>query len=566
MRIVILVLLCLFISFPCQAENYLLNGGQESKIDYTMTHEVQPSPNTKKLILNYVVPKSFDSCTYKQTIEQFDLDFSPPPDDRSQFVDHRGNEVIEVIWETPQTPVSTKIKLTALNRVILKPIETNAPFPASGIPDTLNDYLKATPQVDFNNPQILGKARELTSSAKTQFDAVQRILTWVVDHMHFIVNPDQYDAVYSYETGRGNCQNYSHLSAALMRAVGIPVRIVNGITLRQPYDIQTGDGILTMKMAQSRHSWIEVYFPDLSWVPFDPQGSELFVSNRFIRVEVGIDNRETEHDGLMRWTRLQGTPGHPSLLEHIESDFQSDQVKMDAVKTTYGPRELLLCPQVETSFSRIETKLPPTPPPRIKEKELQTLSYSKPFLFGNLDFPENIDFFNVREPAVESPDGVMTVRKNFLAETAEYVTTKGQQYAQTFILKKPIQLEKIGLVLHKFSDEGQIWVELYQDKNGMPDKLIATSDFISSDQIRYTPGYQWVDFSFADKKIKLSPGRYWAALGFTGSPIVNWFYTYGKPIGPQDGTRYKTIFDSTWSRSLSFEFHYRVAGLSAVYK
>jgi len=52
------------------------------------------------------------------------------------------------------------------------------------------------------------------------------------------------------------------------------------------------------------------------------------------------------------------------------------------------------------------------------------------------------------------------------------------------------------------------------------------------------------------------------ALGFTGSPVVNWFFSYGKPIGPQDGTRYKTIFDADWSRSLDFEFNYRVTGLA----
>jgi len=566
MRTIIFIFLCVFVSIPCHAENYLLNGGQESKIHYTMTQEIQPSPNTRKLILNYVVPKSFDSYTYKQKIEQFNINFSPSPDNRSQRVDKRGNEVIEAFWNSPRQPVSTMISLTTLNRVVLKPIKTSAPFPLLEIPTKLKDYLNSTPQVEFTNPKILSKARELTASAKTQFDAVQMILTWIVDHMHFVVNPDKYDAVYSYETGRGNCQNYSHLSAALMRAVGIPVRIVNGITLKQPYDIQAGNTILTMKMAQSRHSWIEVYFPDLSWVPFDPQGSELFVSNRFIRVEVGIDNRETEKDGLMRWTRLKGSPGRPSLLERMDSDFQSDQVKIVAAKTTYGPRELLLCPRVEATFSRIETKPLPPPPPEIKEKELRKLIYTEPFLFGNLDFPENMDFLNARGPVVESPDGVMTVRKNFLVETAEYVTTKGQQYAQTFILKKPIKLNSIGLALHKFSDDGQLWVELYQDKNGMPDSLIATSDFLSPSQIPYTPGYKWIDFSFPDKKIKLSPGRYWVALGFTGSPIINWFYSYGKPVGPQDGTRYKTIFDRTWSRSLSFEFNYRIVGFSAIYK
>jgi len=59
----------------------------------------------------------------------------------------------------------------------------------------------------------------------------------------------------------------------------------------------------------------------------------------------------------------------------------------------------------------------------------------------------------------------------------------------------------------------------------------------------------------------MAPGSYWIALGFTGSPIVNWFYTYGKPVGPIDGTRYKSIFDKDWSGSLSYEFNYRVSGV-----
>ncbi len=555
--------LALLFAIPCSAENYLLNGGQESKIQYEMVQKVQPSSNTRKLILNYVVPESFDSPTYRQKIEQFDIRFSPPPDDRSQIVDKRGNKVIEATWKSPSEPISTIISLTAINSVVLKHVETDAPFPLVDMPEEAGSYLKPTPQVNIKNKKIIAKAHELTSSAKTEFDAVQKILTWVVDHMRFIVNPQNYDAVYSLEHGRGNCQNYSHLSAALMRAVGIPVRIVNGITLKQPYDIKTDKTILTMKMAQSRHSWIEVYFPDLSWVPFDPQGSELFVSNRFIRVEVGIDNRETEKDGLMRWTRLKGTTGRPTLSESIDANFESDKIKLEATKTDYGPRELLLCPRVETAFARVKTKPLPPPPTKILEKELKKLTYSIPFLFGNLEFPENIDFLSARGPAVESPDGTMTIRKNFLVETAEYVTTKGQQYAQTFILKKPIKLQKISLALHKFNNEGQLWIELYEDKNGMPGKLVSTSDFLSLGEVPFTPGYRWVDFTFPDTEIKLSPGRYWAALGFTGSPIVNWFYSYGKPVGPQDGTRYKTIFDKTWSRSISFEFNYRVMGLSA---
>jgi hypothetical protein len=57
--------------------------------------------------------------------------------------------------------------------------------------------------------------------------------------------------------------------------------------------------------------------------------------------------------------------------------------------------------------------------------------------------------------------------------------------------------------------------------------------------MKFILGYSWVDFDFAGSSIILSPGRYWVALGFTDSAIVNWFFTYGKPVGPQDGTRYE---------------------------
>jgi hypothetical protein len=157
----------------------------------------------------------------------------------------------------------------------------------------------------------------------------------------------------------------------------------------------------------------------------------------------------------------------------------------------------------------------------------------------------------------------MEMRKNFLAETAEYVTASGHQYAQTFILEKPLKLETVGLVLHKFNETGQLWGELLKDDQGRPGEPIAISDILSVSQMKPHPGYSWTDFDFRKTSPLLSPGRYWIALGFTGSPIVNWFFTYGNTAGPSDGTRYKKMFDKTWSRSLSYEFNYRVAGLTA---
>lgn len=560
-RFVILFFIVLFgLSNGVSGENLLLDGGQSSEIDYQMTQHVKPSENVRRLMLSFVVPEPFETPTFRQEIDDVDFNFSPKPKKRTQTVNQRGNKIILAEWDAPLSPIVTRIHIKAKNIVKLSKLETSAPFPPVTLPEEVKVYLASTQQVPADDARIRAKAEELTASAKTQFDAVQQVMTWIIDHLQYVLNPKQYDALYSMESHKGNCQNYSHLAAALLRSVGIPVRIVNGITLKKPYDIAVGGSILTMRMAQGRHSWVEVYFPDLGWIPFDAQGTILFVSNRFIRVEIGLDNEETKNDGLIRWTRNQGSTQIPYFEEIISADFRADTIDISGRKMDYGPRELLLSPEVAAVFVKSTPKPPPPPPEKVPEKDLKELTYTIPVTFGNLEFPRNVDFISARGPAEDIGGDAMEMRKNFLVETAEYVTTQGKQYAQTFLLRNPIKLEKVGLALHKFSNEGQLWIELFEDDNGKPGKYIATSEIILVKDIPYVPGYDWIDFGFPS--LKLSPGRYWVALGFTDSPIINWFFTYGKPVGPADGTRYKLIFDTTWSRSLSFEFNYRVAGLA----
>jgi transglutaminase-like putative cysteine protease len=542
------------------AENYTVKGDMGSSIRYELQEQVTAGGGIQKMVLSFVVPQSFQSPTSSQEIKEFGLAFSPEPQDKKNTTDGRGNQIIVATWIKPPDVIDVRLFCNAQSETKLPALATQDPFPLVAVKPELMDYLKPTEQVQSNNPRIRELASQLTSNVNTEFDAVQRVIAWVVDHVHYVTPPAKYDAVYSLESGKGNCQNFSHLTAALLRAVGIPVRIINGITFNQPFDIAWQKGTLTFKMGQGRHSWVEVWFPELGWVPFDPQNTMLFVSTRYLRIEVGVDNNETKNDGLLRWAQVKDAE-RPKLQESIAGNFSSDKVNVKGDRETYGPKNLLLSPLVKAEFKQIEVPPPPPPPPVITEEEKKELRYDVPFLYGNLEFPENVDF---AFPRVTKASGVnqFEMSRNFLVETAEYVTTNLTQYAQVVVLRKPVKLQKVGLALHKFGGDGLLWVDIFQDDQGKPGQPITTSDFVNLDQLSLKPGYRWSDFDFGRDNPILMPGSYWIALGFTGSPIVNWFYTYGKPVGPVDGTRYKSVFQENWSGALNYEFNYRVSGLT----
>ncbi len=555
--IAVLILLC---CGPAAAENYTVDGEMGSQIRFEIAKSVTTVAGVTKLTLSFVVPPTFQSPTYNQEIRGFEMKFSPRPQDENKKVNERGHEVITATWIKPPKTIDVRLSFNAANTTHLKALDTGVPFPLKDVPEDIQSYLKATEQVQSGDARISKLARELTQGVTTEFDAVQRVLSYVIDHVRYVTPPAQYDALYSLGSGKGNCQNFSHLAAALMRAEGIPVRIVNGITLNKAFDLKREGGVLTFKMGQGRHSWIEVWFSDLGWVPFDPQQTAMFVSNRYIRIETGADNNETVNDGLMRWAQRKDSPGEPNAQETINGDFGDDKVNVTGKRQDYGPKNLLLVPYVKAEFKKIEV-LPPPPPPVITEEERKELRFDVPFTYGNLDFPENIDFAFPPTPVVSRDKGNFQKTKSFFVETAEYVTTKLTQYAQVFVLKKPIQLKKVGLAVHKFGGDGQLWIDLFKDNNGKPGEPISTSDMVNLDDLSEKPGYRWQDFEFKDT-ITLMPGSYWIGLGFTGSPVLNWFYTYGKPVGPVEGTRYKGVYEEDWSGALSYEFNYRVMGMT----
>ncbi|MBI2369594.1 MAG: transglutaminase family protein, partial [Deltaproteobacteria bacterium] len=242
---------------------------------------------TRALMIEIAEPASFTTPTRIQQILEHRVEYSAPPTQDTVRTDAHGNRVRVVTWDPLPGEVQVRIRYRVSAELRLTTLESRAPYPVAGLSGEPSRYLAATPLVQRDDPEIQALARRLVAGARSQQEAVTNLLNFVVDHLRYAIDPDQYDARFSLDRRIGNCQNYSHLSLALLRAAGIPARIVGGWSLAKAWQVATGQGTLTSKNGQGRHAWIEVYYPDLGWVPYDAQISHAFVDTRYIRELVG---------------------------------------------------------------------------------------------------------------------------------------------------------------------------------------------------------------------------------------------------------------------------------------
>lgn len=68
---------------------------------------------------------------------------------------------------------------------------------------------------------------------------------------------------------QGYCEYYASTMAVLLREAGVPSRIAYGFLPSKPGE----DGVQVVGGA-AMHWWVEVYFPGIGWIEFDPTGGD----------------------------------------------------------------------------------------------------------------------------------------------------------------------------------------------------------------------------------------------------------------------------------------------------
>jgi hypothetical protein len=211
-------------------------------------------------------------------------------------------------YKVPKYQATELRKTTAAD-----PEQMNAEFLAryTQLPDNLPDRVKELAE------SITGKETNWFDKAR----AVERHFagsgfTYSQSDVAVPGENDDYVDQFLFETKIGYCDNFSTSMAVMLRSLGIPTRWVKGYTGGEFLEYSEDDSSKQIYEITNNnaHSWVEVYFPNQGWVPFEP--TKGFTNS------VSIDY--TNNDGTPAAAETTATPA-PKPQQNLEEDSSRSQ-------------------------------------------------------------------------------------------------------------------------------------------------------------------------------------------------------------------------------------------------
>lgn len=135
-------------------------------------------------------------------------------------------------------------------------------------------------RLDEHRVDLVEQFRALPTPA----DAVHAVVAEVYRRMSYTpgVTSVFTTSAEAWATGHGVCQDFTHTSLSLLRAVGIPARYVSGY-------LHTEDEAVGETVVGESHAWVEAWFG--GWEAFDPTNDRR-VASAHVKVASGRDYRD----------------------------------------------------------------------------------------------------------------------------------------------------------------------------------------------------------------------------------------------------------------------------------
>lgn len=140
------------------------------------------------------------------------------------------------------------------------------PYPVARLATNLPDALAGN---DWG--RLIRLAWRLSKGQRSELKVVQNVEDYLLDGGRFryttdVGNPGLEPLLeFLFHTHAGYCQHFAGAAALILRLAGVPTRLVVGFATGEPIGHDT-----YAVRDEDAHAWIEVYFPGVGWVPFNP--------------------------------------------------------------------------------------------------------------------------------------------------------------------------------------------------------------------------------------------------------------------------------------------------------
>lgn len=174
----------------------------------------------------------------------------------------------------------------------------NALMSVNNDENTMNNlFMERYTQLPENlPPRIRELALEITAEKSYLYEKVKELENYfsnsgyVYDQkdVAFPGPEDDYVEQFLFETKKGYCDNFSSSMVVMARSLGIPARWVKGYTEGEYKGIGNPGKRIYEVTNNNAHSWVEVYFPGIGWVPFEP--TKGFSNNALFNYDITRDD------------------------------------------------------------------------------------------------------------------------------------------------------------------------------------------------------------------------------------------------------------------------------------
>lgn len=158
------------------------------------------------------------------------------------------------------------------------------PLESYEYPPEVSRFLMPSEKIESDSPIIAELSGSIAKDEKDILRIAESAVKWISKNIKYDTalaerisrgESDSESALATIESKKGTCGECANVFIAIMRSKGVPARFASGV-------IYEG----------GEHAWAEVFLHNTGWVPVEPQGGYLGITNRYIKLFDGADFAE----------------------------------------------------------------------------------------------------------------------------------------------------------------------------------------------------------------------------------------------------------------------------------